>query len=98
MPIRYWLLKSEPDCFSIDHLAGEPNQTAHWDGVRNYQARNLLRDQIKSGDEAFFHNSGSNPPGIAGIVKVVSDGYPDHTAEDPTSQHPDPKHTKANPI
>ena len=98
MPKRYWLLKSEPACFSIDHLADEPNQTASWDGVRNSQARNMLRDEIKKGDEAFFHYSGSNPPGIAGIVKIVKSGYPDHTAEDPTSQHPDPKHTKDNPI
>lgn len=98
MPKRYWLLKSEPSCFSMDHLAHEPNQTTTWDGVRNYQARNMLRDEIKQGDEAFFHYSGSNPPGIAGIVKVVKSGYPDHTAEDPNSQHPDPKHTKNNPI
>ncbi len=98
MPKRYWLLKSEPSCFSIDHLADEPNQTITWDGVRNYQARNMLRDEIKQGDEAFFHYSGSNPPGIAGVVKVVKSGYPDHTAEDPSSQHPDPKHTKDNPI
>ena len=98
MPRRYWLLKSEPSCFSIDDLAGEPNQTTHWDGVRNYQARNMLRDDIKKGDEAFFHYSGANPPGIAGVVKVVKSGYPDHTAEDPNSQHPDPKHNKENPI
>ncbi len=98
MAKRYWLLKTEPDCFSIDHLKERPNQTEHWDGVRNYQARNLLRDEIKKGDEAFFYHSGSNPPGIAGICLVTRSGYPDFTAEDPASDHFDPKHSAQNPV
>ncbi len=98
MAKRYWLLKSEPSCFGIDHLATEPQQTAHWDGVRNYQARNMLRDEIKKGDEAFFYHSNAKPTGMAGICKITRSGYPDHTAEDPNSQHPDPKHTPTNPI
>jgi len=98
MPKRYWLFKTEESCYPIDALAAEPNETASWDGVRNYQARNLLRDEIKKGDEAFFHHSSGHPTGIAGTVTIVSSGYPDITAEDPSSQHPDPKHTKSNPI
>ncbi len=98
MAKRYWLLKSEESCFGLDHLEAEPDKTTHWDGVRNYQARNLLRDEIKKGDEAFFYYSNGKPTGIAGICKVVKSGYPDHTAEDPGSDHPDPKHTKSNPI
>ena len=98
MSKKYWLLKSEPDCYSIDDLAQAPGQTDHWDGVRNYQARNMLRDDIKKGDEAFFYNSNTKVIGIAGIVEVARSGYPDHTAEDPNSQHPDPKHTASNPI
>ncbi len=98
MAKRYWLFKSEPGCFSIDDLANEPNQTAHWDGVRNYQARNMLRDDIKKGDELFFHNAGGNPAGIVGTCTVVRGGYPDHTAFDSQEQHFDPKATKGNPI
>ncbi|MFH1686634.1 MAG: EVE domain-containing protein [bacterium] len=98
MPKRYWLFKTEESCYPIDALANEPGQTAAWDGVRNYQARNMLRDEIKKGDEAFFHHSSGKPTGIAGVVKIVKSGYPDHTAEDPNSQHPDPKHIKDNPI
>jgi len=98
MPKRYWLLKSEPGCYSMDDLAAEPKKTATWDGIRNYQARNTLRDDIKKGDQAFFYYSKTKPMGIAGIVDIVRSGYPDHTAEDPNSEHPDPKHTKDNPI
>ncbi len=95
--MNYWLLKSEPDCFSMDDLHAKPRKTSHWDGVRNYQARNMLRDQIKVGDKAFFYYSNHNPPGIAGIVDVVKSGYPDFTAFDPESDHYDPKSTKDNP-
>jgi predicted RNA-binding protein with PUA-like domain len=95
---KYWLFKSEPDCYSIDDLAGLPNQTDHWDGVRNYQARNMLRDDIKKGDEVLFYYSNTKPMGIAGICTVVKGGYPDHTALDPNEQHFDPKTSKDNPI
>lgn len=98
MTKKYWLFKSEADCYSMDDLKACPNYTDHWDGVRNYQARNMLRDDIKKGDEVFFYYSNSKPMGIAGTCIVTKAGYPDFTAEDPNSQHPDPKHTKSNPI
>lgn len=98
MPKKYWLFKTEAGCFSIDDLAARPNQTEPWDGVRNYQARNMLRDDIKKGDEVFFYHSSSKPTGIAGICTVVKSGYPDHTALEPNEQHFDPKATKDNPI
>jgi predicted RNA-binding protein with PUA-like domain len=98
MAKRYWLLKTEPGCFSIDDLKKLPNGTEHWDGVRNYQARNMLRDDIKKGDEAFFYHSKSKPMGIAGICSITRSGYPDFTAENPEEQHFDPKHTADNPI
>jgi predicted RNA-binding protein with PUA-like domain len=94
---RYWLLKSEPDVFSIDDLAGSPKQTTHWDGVRNYQARNTLRDDMKLGDLVLFYHSNAKPPGIAGIAKVVREGYPDHTAWDPNDDHYDPKSDPSHP-
>jgi predicted RNA-binding protein with PUA-like domain len=80
--MNYWLLKSEPDSFSIDDLAAAPRQTAAWDGVRNFQARNMLRDSMKKGDQAFFYHSSCELPGIAGIVSVVKEGYPDKTADE----------------
>jgi predicted RNA-binding protein with PUA-like domain len=95
--MRHWLFKSEPDCFSIEALSRCRNQTQHWDGVRNYQVRNMLRDDIKVGDLAFFYHSSCHPPGIAGIVEVVKDGYPDFTALDLHSDHFDPKSTPDNP-
>ncbi len=79
--MNHWLLKSEPDSFSIDALRKAPKQTTAWDGVRNYQARNMLRDSIKKGDLAFFYHSSCELPGIAGIVSIVRDGYPDATAD-----------------
>ncbi|CEK11420.1 EVE domain-containing protein [Legionella hackeliae] len=94
---RYWLMKSEPDCFSIDDLSNAPNQTTHWDGVRNYQARNFMRNDMSIGDKVFFYHSNCNPPGIIGIAEVTSKAYPDHTALDPESEHPDPKSTPDNP-
>jgi predicted RNA-binding protein with PUA-like domain len=87
--MNHWLLKSEPDTFSIDDLAGRPKRTTAWDGVRNYQARNMLRDSVKKGDTAFFYHSSCAVPGIAGIVTVVKSGYPDATALDPTHDHYD---------
>lgn len=95
--MRYWLLKSEPNCFSIDDLSRRPNQTGYWDGVRNYQVRNMLRDDFKVGDLGFFYHSSCNPPGIVGAVKVVKEGYPDFTAWDLQSDHYDPKSTPENP-
>jgi predicted RNA-binding protein with PUA-like domain len=87
---HYWLLKSEPESFSFDDLWNAPGHTSHWDGVRNYQARNYMRDEMKKGDLAFFYHSGAEP-GIVGIVEVVREGYPDHTAVDPKDAHYDPR-------
>ncbi|MBU1190410.1 MAG: EVE domain-containing protein [Gammaproteobacteria bacterium] len=89
--MQYWLMKSEPDVFGIDHLRKMPKQTEHWDGVRNYQARNMLRDQMQVGDRVFFYHSNCDVPGIVGIAKVVRAGYPDHTALNPDSKYYDPK-------
>ena len=88
---RYWLLKTEPECFSIDDLAAQPGKTTFWDGVRNYQARNMLRDDIQVGDRVLFYHSNAQPPGVAGTAVVVRAGYPDFTAFDPRSDHYDPK-------
>ena len=93
----YWLLKSEPDVFGIDHLKDRPDQTEPWDGVRNYQARNMLRDQIRVGDLAFFYHSNCAIPGIVGIVQIVREGYPDATQFDPDAKYFDPKSRPANP-
>lgn len=95
--MHYWLFKSEPNVFGIDHLKSRKNQTEHWDGVRNYQVRNLLRDEIKPGDQAFFYHSSCPEPGIAGIIEVVKAGYPDFTSWDPKSDHFDPKSTPQHP-
>ena len=95
---KYWLMKSEPSDYSFDDLKNERNSTAEWDGVRNYQARNLLRDEIKVGDEVLFYHSNSKPSAVVGTAKVVKNGYPDFTAWDPNSDHPDPKSNPGNPI
>ena len=84
-------MKSEPATFSIDDLSLEPGQQTHWDGVRNYQARNMMRDQMKVGDQILFYHSNTNPPGVVGIAEVIREGYPDHTAFDPRDPHYDPK-------
>jgi predicted RNA-binding protein with PUA-like domain len=94
---NYWLMKSEPSCFSIDALKESPNQTEHWDGVRNYQARNFIRDDMNIGDLILFYHSNCTPPGIVGIAEVASEAYADHTAFDPCSDHPDAKSTPDNP-
>jgi predicted RNA-binding protein with PUA-like domain len=94
---KYWLMKSEPSCFSIDDLRAAPQQTTHWDGVRNYQARNFIRDEMSIGDQVFFYHSNCTPPGIIGIAEVISKAYPDFTAFDPNSEHPDAKSTPDNP-
>jgi len=95
--MNYWLLKSEPSAFSIDDLASRPKRTAAWDGVRNYQARNMLRDSMKKGDFAFFYYSSCDVPGIAGIVSVVEEGYPDKTAFDPKHAHYDADSKASDP-
>lgn len=100
MPARnpnHWLLKSEPDAFSIDDLAAAPNKTTCWDGVRNYQARNTMRDDMKKGDLVFYYHSNAKPAGIAGIAKVVREAYPDHTAFDTKSKYFDAKSSPENP-
>lgn len=89
--MSYWLMKSEPDTFSIDHLAAQ--RCATWDGVRNYQARNYIQ-QMRPGDLFLFHHSSCQPPGLAGIGAIVSAPYPDHSALDPQSPYFDPKASK----
>ena len=89
--MQYWLMKSEPSVFGIDHLIKCKNQTEPWDGIRNYQVRNMLRDQMQPGDQAFFYHSNCQVPGIVGLMEIVSKGYPDFTAFDPTHRSFDPK-------
>ena len=85
--MSYWLMKSEPEVFGIDDLAKSPRKTTHWDGVRNFQARNFMRDEMRRGDLAFFYHSNCDEPGIVGVVKIVKEGYPDHTAFDANDAH-----------
>jgi predicted RNA-binding protein with PUA-like domain len=92
-----WLFKSEPSSFSLDDLKSRPDATEHWDGVRNYQARNFLRDEIKVGDLVFFYHSNIAEPAIVGIAEVVKPGYPDWTALDPQNPHFDPRSTPEKP-
>ena len=95
--MNYWLFKTEPETFGIEHLKKMPKKTEHWDGVRNYQARNLMRDDMKKGDMGFFYHSNCKVPGIVGTVKIVKESYPDHTAFDPESKYFDPKSTQDKP-
>ncbi len=95
--MAYWLMKSEPDVYSIDHLRSQKRRTDHWDGIRNYQARNFMRDQMKTGDLAFFYHSNCSEPAVVGIMKIVSAAYPDHTAFDPNEKHFDAKSDPDNP-
>ena len=95
--MKYWLLKSEPDVFALEDLKNSPNQTEPWDGIRNYQARNLMRDEMKVGDQAFFYHSRQAEPAIVGTVKVVREAYPDHTSWDPSSKYFDEKSSPENP-
>jgi predicted RNA-binding protein with PUA-like domain len=95
--MNYWLMKSEPDVFGIEDLVKRPDKTEPWDGVRNYQARNMMRDEMKNGDLAFFYHSNCKEPGIAGIMKIVREGYPDHTAFDTKQKYFDPKSDPQNP-
>ena len=88
---RYWLFKSEPSAYSFDDLLNEPGQTAEWDGVRNYQARNFMRDDMKVGDKVLFYHSSAKPTAVVGTARIVKEAYPDATAWDPNDKHYDPK-------
>ena len=95
--MKYWLFKSEPSEFSIQDLAKAKRKTTFWDGVRNYQARNFLRDEIKVGDRVLYYHSNADPSAVVGVAKVVREGYPDHTAWDPNDKHYDEKSSIDNP-
>jgi len=95
--MNYWLMKSEPGEFSIDDLKNRPGKTEPWDGVRNYQARNMMRDGMAKGDLVFFYHSNCQPPGIVGIMKIDKESYPDPTAFDPKDPHYDPKSDPDHP-
>jgi predicted RNA-binding protein with PUA-like domain len=95
--MRYWLMKSEPDEFSIDDLLSAPKQRSAWSGVRNYQARNFMRDEMKRGDAVLFYHSSCPQPGIAGLAEVASDAYPDETQFDRNSPYYDAKATREAP-
>jgi predicted RNA-binding protein with PUA-like domain len=95
--MQYWLIKSEPDVFSIHDLAKAKKKTTHWEGVRNYQARNFLR-AMKEGDLALYYHSNAEPSAVAGVVEVVCEAYPDASAWDPRSEYRDPKASPENPV
>lgn len=95
--MNYWLFKSEPGTFGIDALAAMPKRTTHWDGVRNFQARNMMRDDMKRGDLGFFYHSSCADPAVAGVVKVVREAQPDHTAFDSGSKYFDADSDPAAP-
>jgi predicted RNA-binding protein with PUA-like domain len=94
---RYWLVKSEPSVFSFDDLLRKPNKTTHWDGVRNFVARNFMRDGMKKGDRVFFYHSMADAQSIVGICEVVREGYPDDSAFDPKHAGFDPKSDESSP-
>jgi len=94
--VRYWLMKSEPDVYSIDDL--KRDGSSPWTGVRNYQARNFMRDEMRVGDLVLFYHSNAEPPGVAGVARVVREAHPDPTARDAKSEYYDPKATEQNPI
>lgn len=94
--MNYWLFKTEPGCFSWENLLNAPQQTTSWDGVRNYQARNFMRDAMHNGDLGLFYHSGK-APAIVGIVRIVRESYPDHTAWNPENEHYDPASTPESP-
>lgn len=95
--MKYWLMKSEPQVFGIDDLISRPHQTEPWDGVRNYQARNFMRDDMVVGDRAFFYHSSCPSPGITGLVEISKNAYPDKTQFDTSSKYFDPKSTLSKP-
>jgi len=94
---KFWLVKSEPSVFSWEDLKKTKNQTTFWNGVRNYQARNYLRDEMKIGDLVLFYHSNADPLAVMGVCEVVKEGYPDHTQFDPSDDHYDPKADPKNP-
>ena len=94
---QYWLLKTEPSTFSFDDLWKAPKRTTFWDGVRNFQARNTLRDRMKKGDLVFIYHSSTDPTGIVGVAEVAKEGYPDATAFDAGDSHYDPKSKRESP-
>jgi len=94
---RHWLMKSEPETFGLDHLAKMPKRTTMWDGVRNYQARNMMRDDMKRGDLVLFYHSNCAEPGVVGLCEIVREAYPDPSAANPASPYYDPKSDPANP-
>lgn len=96
--MQYWLMKSEPSVFSIDDLAALPKQTDHWDGIRNYQARNFMRDQMQVGDKVLFYHSNADPNAVVGTAVIASKPYPDHTAWDPKSKYFDKRSTQEAPV
>jgi predicted RNA-binding protein with PUA-like domain len=93
--MQYWLMKSEPDTYGIDDL--KRFKVDHWDGIRNYQARNFMRKDMKKGDKAFFYHSNCDEPGIVGIMEIAREAYPDHTAFDPKDKHFDDRSNPDNP-
>src|SRR5262245_61891067 len=95
--MAYWLFKSEPNCFSFADLMARPDRATGWDGVRNYPARNFLRDRVRVGDGVLFYHSDADPPAIAGIAEVVREAHADPTAFDPSAQHYDPRSDPASP-
>ena len=95
--MNYWLMKSEPNDFSFEDLRKSPSLKTHWDGVRNYQARNFMRDKMKKDDLVFFYHSNCAEPGIIGIARIIKEAYPDHTAYDPQDKHYDQKSDPQNP-
>ncbi|HET7755999.1 MAG TPA: EVE domain-containing protein [Steroidobacteraceae bacterium] len=95
--MHYWLMKTEPGSFGVEQLAAAPRRTAAWDGVRNYQARNMLRDEMRRGDQAFLYYSGCAVPGIVAVMEIVREGYPDPTAFDARDPHYDPGSERKNP-
>ncbi len=97
MAKQYWLMKSEADCFSIEDLFAAKDQTTYWDGIRNFEVRNMLRDLVKVGDLVLFYHSNGKPPGVAGVAEVVKAGYPDHTAFEKGHEHFDPKSKPEEP-
>jgi predicted RNA-binding protein with PUA-like domain len=96
--MNYWLFKTEPGCFSFDDLKKRPDMTEPWDGVRNFQARNFLRDSIQVGDRVLFYHSSIAEPVVVGLAEIVRSGYPDATALNPHGEHFDPKASADNPI
>jgi predicted RNA-binding protein with PUA-like domain len=95
--MQYWLMKTEPGTFSVDDLEAAKRSTTSWDGVRNYQARNMLKDQMKRGDQAFLYHSSCDVPGVVAVMEIVKEGYPDPTAFQPKHHHYDPESDPKNP-